>query len=122
MTKLLIIDDEESIRKVFKRFLVAEGYEVRVAEDGVEGIEIFREMRPDVVITDIVMPNKEGLETIGEMKKINPDARILAISGGGYNPAEIYLRNAQLLGADAILMKPFRVQSLIGEIKKLLGE
>ena len=81
MEKILIIDDEPSIRKMLKTLFEKNGYEVMEAQDGTQGIKLFQTHRPDLIITDLIMPGKEGLETIREIKKINQDAKIIAMSG-----------------------------------------
>lgn len=121
MTTILLIDDDDGIRDVFARILRWEGYAVKVAENGNEALRIFSQTQPQLVITDIIMPDMEGLETITKLREKTNDARIIAISGGGFNPAEPYLKNAALLGADATLKKPCRVEKLISEVKRLIG-
>ena len=117
MPRVLIIDDEEDIRDVLYDVLNRAGFEVDVASTGDEGIEKLRSKLADVIVTDIIMPGKDGVETIREIRKEFPDAKIIVISGGGnfgsdsYEPNAIkttaYLAAAGEAGADVILPKPF---------------
>lgn len=97
-----------------------EGYETLEAADGHTGIQIYRQHMPDLVITDLVMPGKEGLETIRELRQMNPDVAIMAVSGGGIVPPDIYLNLAKKLGADTTVEKPFVLKHMIRLIKKTL--
>ena len=121
MHRILIIDDDEGVLSVFAKIFRQEGYEVELAEDGKMGIEKLLAYPADVVITDIIMPNMEGLETIGKIKEARPESRIIAISGGGFNPAEPYLRNAILLGADSTMKKPCKIRELLAEVQRLVA-
>lgn len=121
MAKVLIIDDEEQMRGVIRQMLERAGHEVLEAEDGGRGMEVFRGSAVDLVITDILMPEKEGLETIMEMKREAPDTRIIAISGGGRAGTLNFLPAAEKLGASAILAKPFKGEELIKAVNDLLG-
>lgn len=118
--RILLIEDDPQIRKLFKIKLSSEGYEVIDAPDGKEGLRLYRMEIPDLVITDLVMPVKEGIEVITELKKDFPDVRIIAISGGGRNNPEIYLNIAKHLGAQKIFTKPVDWPELIAGVKGLL--
>ena len=120
MARILIIDDEESIRSVIKKMLEKSGHEVLEAMDGVEGLRVFRERPADLVITDILMPEKEGIQTIMELRKISPELKILAISGGGAVGPYTYLSMAKELGADMTMSKPFTMTELNEVLKNLL--
>ncbi len=99
------------------------GYQVEVAADGRAGIEACRNQPPDVVVTDIIMPEVEGIAAIMEIKRISPESRIIAISGGGLTKdPDVYLNYAATLGAERTLTKPFGKDRLIEEIQSLLGE
>jgi len=100
--------------------LEREGYEILEAPDGAEGIKIYREEPTDIVITDILMEGKEGIETIRELKKDFPDVKIIAISGGGRIEPESYLNMAQKFGALQTLTKPFDRKELLEAVRKLL--
>ena len=106
MEKILIIDDEAPIRKMLTKLFEKNNYEVILAINGNQGIKLFKENSPDLIITDLIMPEKEGLETIREIREINPDMKIIAISGGGAVDPEIYLNLALKLGALETFTKP----------------
>lgn len=120
-TNVLVVDDEPSVLESLRKLLVAAGYEVRVAENGVVALNQFRTQQAGVVLLDLVMPEKEGLETLRELKKFNPPPKIIAMSGGGYANAESYLQMAGCLGADATLAKPFSKAELIAALERLSG-
>jgi DNA-binding response OmpR family regulator len=107
------------VREFIKNALEDDGYRVLLARDGEEGMEIFRSERLDLVITDIVMPRKGGIETIIEMRREQPDARIIAISGGSRNGPDV-LHVAKLLGACEVVGKPFTGQGLLGLVRRAL--
>ncbi len=122
MATILVIDDEESMRTSLKTMLTREGYDVLAAEDGKKGLELFTSHQVDLVITDIVMPEKEGLETIMEMQKASRDVKIIAISGGGRLEPAGYLYNAKALGAKHTFEKPFKQADLLGAVYELLKD
>ena len=99
MPTILIIDDDEVITETTKIFLNRAGYDTLTASNGAEGLKLCRQHQIDVVITDIIMPEKEGLETIRELRKNFPNIKIIAISGGGRINAQDYLSLAAKLGA-----------------------
>jgi CheY-like chemotaxis protein len=122
MVRILVVDDDDAVREVLGESLEAAGHEVRTAADGGRAIRIAAEWPPDVVVTDIVMPEKEGLETIIELRRTHPAVRIIAISGGGVVGPDDYLVPAEGLGADRCLAKPFRLGELSELIEELLAE
>ncbi|HLC15607.1 MAG TPA: response regulator [Thermodesulfovibrionia bacterium] len=103
MAKILIIEDEDHIRTLLGTMLEQEGYEVLTAQNGKEGIKVFHSNQIDLIITDIFMPEKEGLETITELKKEFPDVKIIAISGGGQKGNLSFLTIAKHIGANRTL-------------------
>lgn len=119
--RILVIDDDDQMRVLLRQVMEWAGYEVVEAEDGREGMQIQRRQPVDLVITDLIMPEQEGLETIGLLRKEFPQTRIIAISGGGRIGPEAYLPAAQELGADRVFSKPFDVRELAGAVKELLG-
>jgi DNA-binding response OmpR family regulator len=121
MARILVVDDNAVVRKVIRQALELEGHDVMVAEDGNEALDCFRERVADLVITDIVMPGKEGIETILELRLLETDVKILAISGGGLVSPSVYLTSAKLLGADGSIAKPFTARELIEAVDELLG-
>ncbi len=121
MTAILVVDDQKEMRTVVRRVLTEAGYEVAEAEDGAAALAAFRANPPALVITDIIMPEKAGIETIATMKREQPNLRILAMSGGGRARMMDFLAVAKKTGADAILEKPFRKSELLDRVSKLLA-
>ncbi len=121
MKKILVIDDENSIRLLLKKMLEREGFDVMTASDGKEGMDIISKAAFDLVITDIVMPEKEGIEIIMELKKGYPDIPIIAISGGGVVIPEMYLDLAEKLGAVRTFSKPIDKETLVSTINEILS-
>lgn len=122
MAKILVFDDEPSILLMIKKMLEKAGHEVDIALNGREGMELFENNKPDLVITDIIMPEKEGLETIIEIRKKHPDMKIIAISGGGRIGPNGYLPGAKLLGANMVFQKPLDQKEFIEAVTKLLND
>lgn len=122
MARILVIDDETSVREFLCAMLTQEGYEVVEAADGKVGMRLFRERPSDLVITDLIMPEKEGIETIMELRRDFPDVKIIAISGGGIIHAEDYLSMAKGVGAHRIFQKPFGVAEMLNGVRELLAE
>ena len=121
MAKIVLIDDDEDVRRTLVRVLESAGHEVRQAADGDFGIALCETVLPALVITDILMPEKEGIETIMQLKRAHPGMRIVAISGGRRSGAMDFLDMARALGADEALQKPFRRANLMAIIDRLLG-
>ena len=117
---ILLIDDEENFRCVIKQVLVNAGFEVVEASNGAEGIQYFYEKPADMIITDIIMPEKEGIETILELKNAFPDVKLIAMSGGGWYGTDIDFDMAKKLGAKT-LDKPFALQDLLDAVYELLN-
>jgi DNA-binding response OmpR family regulator len=113
MTKILVIDDDTIVRNTIIQILEDESYEVLSAEDGIRGMALFRSEQPDLVITDIIMPEQEGIQTITEMRKTKPDAKIIAMSGGGRIGNTDFLKIALVLGAMNVIPKPFDPDELL---------
>jgi DNA-binding response OmpR family regulator len=120
MAKVLVIDDDPSFRRMIRMILTRMRHDVIEAQDGNEGVENFKAERPDLVISDIVMPDKEGIQTILEIRALAPDAKIIAMSGGGVNVGTGYLTAALKLGANLTLSKPFRPAELTAMVEQLL--
>lgn len=118
--RVLVIDDYDDLRKQLDRALRRAGFEVDMAEDGDVGLRIFHAEPPDIVVTDLLMPNKEGIETIRELRKLAPDLPIIAMSGGLKEGGD-FLRMAELMGATSTLKKPFDAPTLILKIRQLLN-
>jgi CheY-like chemotaxis protein len=120
MAKILILDDEVEILKLLRAVLSKLGHSVATAEDGVRGVAAFEEIGPDLVITDIVMPEQEGMETILKIRKLNAKVPILAISGNTGCTSGDYLNVANSLGADRTLAKPFTPTQLVKVVDEML--
>ena len=120
MALILIIDDEPQIRAMLKLMLERDGYEVAEAPDGIEGIRVYRQKPADLIITDLIMPNKDGIGMIIDLKKEFPNVKIIAMSGGGLNKPEGYLRGAKKLGAAYTLTKPIDRDEMLRTIKDVL--
>lgn len=119
--RILVIDDNEIILRMICDLLNRSGFTVLSASDGVQGLKAYYAELPGLVITDLIMPNKEGLEVIMELNKQDPKPKIIAISGGGRLEPQTYLPLAELLGADHVLEKPFHPAELIALVEKLLA-
>lgn len=117
MASVLLIDDDESYRGLLKIILESGGYEIVEAEDGKEGLKKLAESSIDLVITDIMMPEKDGIEVLVELKKRHNKLPVFAISG----KEEMYLKTAQLLGACEVFKKPICPEAIITAVKKHLG-
>ncbi len=122
MAKILIIDDDVQIRKLLQNLLDRAGYEVAVAADGKEGLDAYRRAPADLIITDLIMPEKEGIEMILELRQESPVVKIIAISGGARIAPENYLRMAESLGASRTFSKPVDRKALLAAIEELLAE
>jgi CheY-like chemotaxis protein len=120
MAHILVIDDEEPIQEVLRQTLEYAGYEVTIAANGIEGLQAFRENPADIIIVDMIMPKKDGIETIMDLKMEAPNAKIIAISGGGAIGPKDYLEIAEGIGASHILPKPITRDDLLQTIRTLL--
>src|SRR3989339_888592 len=121
MIKILLIEDDLAMRETLEELLKRKGYDVTTAVDGDEGTRLYHEVQPDLVITDILMPNKGGLRTIVDLKQTAPNLKIIAISGGGTLEAEQYLNASKFLKVDKAIKKPFSNEELLQAIKILVG-
>jgi YesN/AraC family two-component response regulator len=119
--KILIIEDEESVRHMMRLVLEKTGCSVLDAPNGREGLKAYHQNRPDLVITDIFMPEMEGLETIMALRRENPGVKIIAVSGGGASGYD-YLPAALKLGCSRALAKPFTQRELLSAVRDLLED
>jgi len=122
MASILLVDDDEQLRTMLSVVLRRAGYEVRVAIDGIEASNFYRSHPTDLIITDLIMPEKEGLEMIRELRKDYPQAKIIAMSGGGRTGTMNCLEVARAFGAQQVLEKPFTHQEMLEAIRRVLGE
>jgi DNA-binding response OmpR family regulator len=119
---ILVIDDDSQLRGFLREVLLDEGYQVLEAANGSEGASLYEQYRPDLVLTDIVMPEKEGIELIMELRRKAPGLPIIAMSGGNAGFSGSYLSAAGKLGANVTLAKPFTANHLLGAISDLLQQ
>lgn len=121
MTEILLIEDDVTFRRAMRLSLEKAGYSIAEANDGQAGLQAFQARSPGLLIIDLIMPEKEGVETICAIRQINKRVPIIAISGGGRgNPAD-YLRMAAAFGANEVLAKPIQLDSLLSVVDRLLG-
>ena len=120
VARVLLIDDNESLRTSLRRTLVQAGHEVKEAPNGDAALREYRREPPDLVITDIVMPEKEGIATIRELRKLDPNAKIIAISGAAGGRDGQYLTLARRLGATRTLAKPFSREEVLTAVAEVL--
>lgn len=120
MIRILLVDDDDLSRGAVHKMLERSGYSVISTGQGTAALEHFRRESPDLVITDLIMPDKDGLEIIQELRRSDPAVRILAISGGGRVDAEEYLSVARKFGAAEVLSKPFTGQELKDAVEAAL--
>lgn len=122
MARILLIDDDDALRTMLRLTLNHFGHTVVEARNGREGLALYPHADVALVITDIVMPEVEGIEVLMELRKVEPRVKIIAISGGGRASATDYLRLARKLGASRVLAKPFSNEALLAAINDVLAE
>jgi len=118
---ILVVDDEPGIRDLLSLMLEAAGYTVTTAEDGIQAPKVLASQAIDIVITDLLMPERDGLEFITEVRKKFPAVKIIAMSGGGHIARDSYLRIAKNFGAHVLLEKPFSQSGVLGAVESALG-
>lgn len=122
MPHVLLVEDDDQVRMLLKTNLISAGYEVSEAPNGAGAGAMYKQRRPDLVVTDVLMPDKDGLELIMELRRTDPSVRILAISGGGKTDSESHLKIAQKLGAKQTLAKPFGNDAFLEAVRLALEE
>jgi DNA-binding NtrC family response regulator len=122
MARILIIDDDESITSLLRMVLSRQGYEVVTAANGREGVKLFNSTPADLVISDILMPEMDGLEALKQLRQLSPNLKLIAVSGGGGRLKMDVLRVAELLGAAATFEKPYKIDALLASVRQLLAE
>lgn len=121
MARILVVDDEPSVRTTFKAILARAGHEVACAGDGNQALRAFQAEKFDLILIDIIMPDKEGVETIRELRRMDARLPIIAVSGGGRAAGGSYLEIAMALGASRSLQKPVRSQQLVDAVAESLS-
>ncbi|MFI5231189.1 MAG: response regulator [Gemmatimonadales bacterium] len=121
MSTILVIEDDPGVRRVLLHTLEYAGHQVRAVDNGRDALRALQDLEPDLVVTDIVMPDSDGLEIIRVLRSDHPGVRIIAISGGGMICRTTYLELAHLLGADVTLQKPILPSDLIFAVSELLA-
>jgi DNA-binding response OmpR family regulator len=119
MTRILVVDDDFQMREMLGVILERKGYNVKTASDGKAAMQLQSKKPFDIIITDILVPEKEGLETISELRRGYPRVKIIAISGGGQYKPEGYPELARQIGADRVLVKPFGSWEILGAVREL---
>ena len=122
MRRILLVDDDAALRKLLCLNLTKMGHSVAEATNGKEALTTQESDPAELIITDLIMPEKEGLETIKELRKKYPATKIIAMSGGGRVSAADYLKIAKMLGADKVMTKPFSFQELADAVAEVLPE
>lgn len=123
MKRILVADDEEHISNLISDCLKSDGYEVMSVNNGLLAYNVLRDSKYDLLITDIVMPDMDGLELIQKTKNLHPEIKIIAISAGGdLMEADLYLNPAKTFGADHRLNKPFELDDLMSKVVELVGD
>ena len=120
MPGVLIVEDDKELREMLKMSLLRSGFTVLEAENGKEAITHFKPSLTDLVVTDLIMPEEDGLKVVIKLRELKPSIKIIAISGGGKVGPGSYLNLAKALGADAIYSKPFSINDLTAKIEQLL--
>jgi CheY-like chemotaxis protein len=120
---ILLVEDDDAVREILRKALVSAGHEVEEAANGDLAIAAYRRRSSNLVITDLVMPEKDGLEAIIELRRLDPAVKIIAMSGGGrtLGPGQLYLESARLFGALRILAKPFTPAALLTAVADVLA-
>lgn len=121
MPRVLVVDDDDDVRELLRQMLERAGYEVSAAADGRQGIAEYRRSAADLIVLDIVMPEKEGLETIMELRRDDPEVKIIAISGGGRIGPQSYIEVARALGAQRTFSKPLDRKDFLAAVRELAG-
>lgn len=122
MARIIVIDDEADLRALLRHILEAHGHEVDEAENGAQALSVLRQRLYDLVITDVLMPEQDGVAVMKQVPELQPQAKVLAISGGGPTvPADWSLKMMKLFGVNAALHKPFDESVLMNAVDELLA-
>ena len=120
MASILVVDDNLRMRETIQKILNAAGHEVAIAADGFEAERVLADAKADLVVTDVIMPDKEGLTLLRDLKAANSGLRVIVMSGGGRSGSSTFLDVAARFGADAVLQKPFRARDLVDIVARTL--
>ena len=120
MPSILVVEDDAALRRLFEQMLLRDGHEVTIAADGAQALKLIEAMSFDVVVTDLIMPEMEGLSLLRELRHLKSPPKIIAMSGGGRGSATDYLEIAAMLGAAATLSKPFTHQQLTEAVERVM--
>jgi CheY-like chemotaxis protein len=120
MPGVLLVEDDKEFREMLKLSLLRRSFKVQEAENGKDAITHFKPLVTDIVVTDLIMPEEDGLKVVIKLRELKPSIKIIAISGGGKVGPGSYLNLAKALGADAIYSKPFSINELIAKIEQLV--
>lgn len=121
MARILIVDDDEQVRTMLRLTLEREGYEVVEAKNGCQALDRYHAAPADVVLTDLIMPDMEGIETITSLRGQHPEVKIIAMSGGGHVGPQSYLDSARMVGAAYAFAKPIDREELLSAIRQLVA-
>ncbi|MCK5574360.1 MAG: response regulator [Sphingomonadales bacterium] len=121
MPKALLIDDNPSILNLMRDILIDSGMDVYTAKDGEEGSRMLNELEPDILVTDIFMPNRDGLELLREIRNTHKSLKVMVITGNGNDYSADYLQMSKYLGADALMHKPFDLDKFSRSVNELLN-
>lgn len=121
MARILVIDDDPGFRELLTEALAGAGHEVVCAPDGKVGMNLYYERQADIVLTDMIMPEKDGVEVICEIRRDYPDTKVIAFSGGATLGPYTYLQMAHRLGAARVFAKPFKMRDLMDAINTILN-
>lgn len=122
MADILIIDDDDGVRRVLEKILTRAGHRALCAADGQAGMRLLEDESPDLVITDVYMPEMDGIELLINIREADAELPIIVVSGGGFAPADFVLEDASQLGADAILSKPFERAVVLDTVRRVLRD
>ena len=122
MRRILVIDDDDQTRRMLRQALERAGYEVIEARDGREGVQRYHTSSADLILTDVMMPGKEGIEAIFALQHEATPVKIIAMSGGGYMGDLTFLQIAERVGARRTFEKPFELRELLEAIREVLAE
>lgn len=119
--RILVVDDDTDVRDLVCRMLEQNGYEAVPAKDGRQALERLSLLPPDLVITDVVMPDVDGFEVLLKLRHLAPGVETMVMSGGGRVAPDFYLETARRLGARAVLRKPFTKAEILAAVRDILG-